>query len=43
MFVRFFPLFDFKNNDANIVMILDMDDPEFFSDNLEKLLDIKKK
>jgi hypothetical protein len=43
MFVRFFPLFDFKNNDANIVMILDMDDPEFFSENLEKLQDIKKK
>ena len=44
MFVRFFPLFDFKNNDANIVMILDMDDgSSTFYGNLEKLQGIKNK
>lgn len=34
MFVRFFPLFDFENNDANIVMIADMDDSKFFLENI---------
>ncbi len=44
MFVRFFPLFDFKNNDADIVMISDMDDYDIFQTNLNTLknLDMKK-
>lgn len=42
MFVRFFPLFDFPNNDANIVMIADMDDDGIFSSNLKILKEINK-
>ncbi len=39
--IRFFPLFDFQNNDANIVMIMDMDDIEhfYFNQELIKKLD----
>ncbi len=33
--VRFFPMFDFANNDANIVVISDMDDYEYFNLNVE--------
>ena len=40
--VRFFPLFDFPNNDANIVQIMDMDDYLFFLDN-QKVIDIVEK
>ncbi len=43
MFVRFFPLFDFENNDADIVMISDMDDSGIFNKNMEVLKKIDKK
>jgi hypothetical protein len=33
--VRFFPMFDFPNNDANIVIISDMDDYEYFNLNVD--------
>jgi hypothetical protein len=42
MFVRFFPLFDFPNNDANIVMIADMDDNYIFRKNMEVIKKIDK-
>jgi hypothetical protein len=41
--VRFFPMFDFPNNDANIVMISDMDDYKFFNENVEVLTKLNKK
>jgi hypothetical protein len=43
MFVRFFPLFDFENNDADIVMISDMDDDGIFKKNMEVLKKVDKK
>lgn len=44
MFVRFFPLFDFPNNDSDIVLISDMDDDMHFNFNIKtlKLIDKKK-
>ena len=38
--IRFFPMFDFPNNDANIVMISDMDDYIFFKKNIQLLNNI---
>lgn len=39
MIVRFFPLFDFENNDANIVIICDLD---FHKHDVHNLLNLKK-
>ena len=36
-FVRFFPMFDFPNNDANIVIISDIDDYEYFNKSIKNL------
>lgn len=35
--VRFFPIFDFPNNDANIIILADMDDAGFFNENVDML------
>ena len=40
-FVRFFPMFDFPNNDANIVIISDIDDTRFLSENFKRINRIK--
>ena len=34
--IRFFPMFDFKNNDSDIVIIIDSDE---YGNNLDKLLE----
>ena len=36
-FVRFFPMFDFPNNDANIVILSDLDDYEYFKKNIHNI------
>jgi hypothetical protein len=41
-FVRFFPIFDFPNNDAKIVQIMDMDDYKYFLTNKESIKQIGK-
>ncbi len=41
--VRFFPMFDFPNNDANIVMISDMDDFKYFNENVKIMKNLNKK
>ncbi len=43
MFVRYLPMFDFPNNDANIVMIMDMDDYYIFDENINLINDIDTK
>jgi len=35
--VRFFPMFDFPNNDANIVIISDIDDYEYFNKSIKNM------
>jgi hypothetical protein len=42
-FVRFFPMFDFPNNDADIVIISDIDDTRQLDENFKKLNWLKKK
>lgn len=41
--VRFFPMFNFPNNDANIIFIMDMDDYYIFNSNIKILDSIDKK
>jgi hypothetical protein len=39
--VRFFPMFDFENNDANTVIISDIDDYNYFEKSIENIKLIK--
>ena len=39
--VRFFPMFDFENNDADIVIISDIDDYDYFEKSIENIKIIK--
>ena len=39
--LRFFPLFDFENNDANLVIICDIDDYNYFDMNKSNVLECK--
>jgi hypothetical protein len=39
--LRFFPLFDFENNDANLVIICDIDDYHYFDINKSNVLKCK--
>ena len=40
--LRFFPMFDFPNNDAEIVIICDIDNYDYFENNINNILKCKK-
>jgi len=42
-FIRYFPMFDFPNNDGDIVMISDMDDYYIFNENIDLMNKLEKK